>query len=37
MIDYEAFREEVRNFALTRCPPEIRAVVATYRKLSRKV
>ena len=37
MIDYEAFREEVRDFALTRCPPEIRAVVATYRKLSRKV
>lgn len=36
-IDYEAFREEVRDFALTRCPPEIRAVVATYRKLSRKV
>ena len=37
MIDYEAFREEVREFALTRCPSEIRAVVATYRKLSRKV
>ena len=37
MIDYEAFRAEVRDFALTRCPPEIRAVVATYRKLSRKV
>ncbi|NDG47820.1 MAG: acyl-CoA dehydrogenase [Rhodospirillales bacterium] len=37
MIDYEAFRAEVREFALTRCPPEIRAVVATYRKLSRKV
>jgi len=36
-INYEAFREEVRDFALTRCPPEIRAVVATYRKLSRKV
>jgi len=36
-IDYDAFREEVRDFALTRCPPEIRAVVATYRKLSRKV
>ena len=36
-IDYEAFRAEVREFALTRCPPEIRAVVATYRKLSRKV
>lgn len=37
MIDYEAFRAEVREFALTRCPSEIRAVVATYRKLSRKV
>ena len=36
-IDYDAFREEVREFALTHCPPEIRAVVATYRKLSRKV
>lgn len=36
-IDYEAFRAEVRDFALTRCPPEIRAVVATYRKLSRKI
>ncbi len=37
MVDYDAFREEVRDFAMTRCPPEIRAVVATYRKLSRKV
>ena len=36
-IDYDAFREEVREFALTRCPAEIRAVVATYRKLSRKI
>ena len=36
-MDYQAFREEVRDFALTRCPPEIRAVVATYRKLSRKI
>jgi alkylation response protein AidB-like acyl-CoA dehydrogenase len=36
MVDYEAFRREVTDFALTRCPPEIRAVVATYRKLSRK-
>ena len=36
-VDYEAFRAEVRDFAMTRCPPEIRAVVATYRKLSRKV
>lgn len=36
-IDYDAFRREVRDFATTRCPPEIRAVVATYRKLSRKV
>jgi alkylation response protein AidB-like acyl-CoA dehydrogenase len=36
-IDYEAFRKEVRDFALKNCPPEIRAVVATYRKLSRKV
>jgi len=36
-IDYEAFRAEVRDFALKNCPPEIRAVVASYRKLSRKV
>jgi len=36
-IDYDAFRREVTEFALTRCPPEIRAVVATYRKLSRKI
>lgn len=36
-VDYDAFREEVRDFAMTRCPPEIRAVVATYRKLSRKI
>lgn len=36
-VDYEAFRREVTEFAQTRCPPEIRAVVATYRKLSRKV
>ena len=36
-IDYDAFRREVTEFALTRCPPEIRAVVASYRKLSRKV
>ena len=36
-IDYEAFREEVRDFALKNCPPEIRAVVASYRKLSRKI
>jgi hypothetical protein len=31
-----AFRAEVREFALTRCPPEIRAVVAANRKLGRK-
>lgn len=37
MIDYEAFREEVQDFAMTHCPPDIRAVVATYRKLSRKI
>jgi len=36
-IDYDAFRREVTEFALTRCPPEIRAAVATYRKLSRKI
>ncbi|WP_421988849.1 acyl-CoA dehydrogenase family protein [Roseococcus sp.] len=36
-VDYEAFREELRAFALTNCPPEIRAVVASYRKLSRKI
>ncbi|MCW8088015.1 acyl-CoA dehydrogenase family protein [Sabulicella glaciei] len=35
--DYEAFREEVRLFALVHCPPEIREVVASYRKLSRKI
>ena len=31
-----AFRAEVREFALSRCPPEIRAVVAANRKLGRK-
>ncbi|WP_431272110.1 acyl-CoA dehydrogenase family protein [Dankookia sp. P2] len=31
-----AFRAEVRDFALTRCPPEIRAVVAANGKLGRK-
>lgn len=36
-VDYGAFRREVEEFARTQCPPEIRAVVATYRKLSRKV
>ncbi len=35
-VDYEAFRQELREFALKNCPPEIRAVVASYRKLSRK-
>jgi alkylation response protein AidB-like acyl-CoA dehydrogenase len=35
-IDYDAFRREVTEFALTRCPPEIRAVVAAQGKLSRK-
>jgi alkylation response protein AidB-like acyl-CoA dehydrogenase len=36
-VDYEAFREELRDFALKNCPAEIRAVVASYRKLSRKI
>jgi alkylation response protein AidB-like acyl-CoA dehydrogenase len=36
-VDYAAFREELRDFALKNCPPEIRAVVASYRKLSRKI
>jgi len=36
-VDYEAFRRQVTEFAQTRCPPDIRAVVASYRKLSRKV
>ncbi|MFC7476144.1 acyl-CoA dehydrogenase family protein [Dankookia sp. GCM10030260] len=31
-----AFRAEVRDFASTRCPPEIRAVVAANGKLGRK-
>jgi alkylation response protein AidB-like acyl-CoA dehydrogenase len=31
-----AFRAEVREFALARCPPEIRAVVAANRKLGRR-
>ena len=35
-IDYAAFREEVRGFALSACPPEIREVVAENRKLGRK-
>ena len=37
MVDYEAFRTEIRDFALANCPPDIRAVVASYRKLSRKI
>jgi alkylation response protein AidB-like acyl-CoA dehydrogenase len=37
IVDYAAFREELRDFALKNCPPEIRAVVASYRKLSRKI
>ena len=36
-VDDDAFRREVTEFALTHCPPEIRAVVATDRKLSREV
>ncbi|MDB5373940.1 MAG: acyl-CoA dehydrogenase [Belnapia sp.] len=34
--DYEAFRAEVRDFALTQCPAELRALVASYRKLERQ-
>ena len=36
-MDHSAFREELRDFAVKNCPPEIRAVVASYRKLSRKI
>lgn len=35
-IDYEAFREEVRAFALAACPPDIRAIVAANRKIGRE-
>ncbi len=34
--DLAAFRAEVRDFALTSCPPEIRAAVAANRKIGRK-
>ena len=34
--EYEAFRAEVRDFALSHCPPELRAMVAAYRKLERR-
>lgn len=36
-IDYEAFRREVRAFAETKCPPDIREAVAGNRKLSRDI
>ncbi len=35
-MDEAAFRAEIRDFAQTQCPPEIRAVVAANRKLGRK-
>jgi alkylation response protein AidB-like acyl-CoA dehydrogenase len=34
--ELEAFRRTLREFALSHCPPEIRAVVAANRKLGRK-
>ncbi len=34
-IDYDAFREEVRAFALAACPADIRATVAANRKIGR--
>jgi alkylation response protein AidB-like acyl-CoA dehydrogenase len=34
-IDYEAFRAEVRDFALTHCPPELRLAVTSLKKLGR--
>lgn len=36
-IDYEAFRAEVRDFALTRCPQELRDAVLKLGKLGREV
>jgi alkylation response protein AidB-like acyl-CoA dehydrogenase len=35
-VNYEAFTEEVREFARTACPPEVRDAVRTNRKLTRK-
>jgi len=35
-IDYDAFREEVRAFALTACPHDIRETVAANRKIGRQ-
>ncbi len=34
-IDYEAFRAEVRDFALTRCPPDLREAVVKLKKQGR--
>jgi alkylation response protein AidB-like acyl-CoA dehydrogenase len=34
-IDYEAFRAEVRDFALTQCPPELRLAVTRLKKVGR--
>lgn len=34
-IEYDAFREEVRSFALAACPPDIRETVAANRKIGR--
>ena len=35
-IDYEAFREEVRAFASTQCPADVKALVAENGKLTRE-
>ncbi|MFC7552223.1 hypothetical protein ACFQU7_08135 [Pseudoroseomonas wenyumeiae] len=35
-MDDEAFRAELRDFCLTQCPPEIRALVARNGKLGRR-
>ena len=34
-IDYEAFRAEVRDFAVTHCPAELREAVASLKKVGR--
>ena len=35
-IDYVAFEQEVREFALAHCPPDVRAIVAANGKLTRR-
>jgi alkylation response protein AidB-like acyl-CoA dehydrogenase len=35
-VDYQAFTQEVRGFACSACPPEIRRIVRANRKLTRK-